>query len=257
MRNSSKENAGWGTVALVAAGSAAGWLIGRYFTRVPVVMAPPLPQQVIAEPEPANEEWQQRLAADVAWRDQEIDRLWARIHSLEPQAERLRVVEGHHLAAVADKNEEILSLIRRLKEFEQLPEMALVARFRQRLTECETALRELRLRSREPVAVEVADDLKLIYGIGPVLERRLNGLGVTRFEQMGRWNDAEIDAYQERLPEYPGAHSTGCMGEGCARGVLAQVSAATGSLVAKGFGGSDAGGSAGGVKRGQHADADG
>lgn len=49
-----------------------------------------------------------------------------------------------------------------------------------------------------------ADDLKEIYGIGPVLERRLNGLGVFRFDQIGRWGDAEIDAMQAQLGEYPG-----------------------------------------------------
>ena len=49
-----------------------------------------------------------------------------------------------------------------------------------------------------------ADDLKKIYGIGPVLERRLNGLGVFRFEQMGRWGEAEIEAMQAQLADYPG-----------------------------------------------------
>ena len=49
-----------------------------------------------------------------------------------------------------------------------------------------------------------ADDLKKIYGIGPVLEKRLRALGIFRFEQIGSWGDAEIDAMQAQLPEYPG-----------------------------------------------------
>ncbi|MBY0504306.1 MAG: hypothetical protein K2X03_10365 [Bryobacteraceae bacterium] len=48
------------------------------------------------------------------------------------------------------------------------------------------------------------DDLKQIYGIGPVLEGRLRGLGIERFEQIANWDDAAIDAFQQQLPEYPG-----------------------------------------------------
>lgn len=67
---------------------------------------------------------------------------------------------------------------------------------------------ERRLPAPPPVPVPEpspeADDLKRIYGIGPVLERRLHALGIVRFEQMGRWTDADIDAFQAQLPEYPG-----------------------------------------------------
>ncbi len=61
-------------------------------------------------------------------------------------------------------------------------------------------VRELEARLSPPAA----DDLKRIYGIGPVLEGRLNGLGILRFEQIGRWSDEEIDAMQAQLPEHPG-----------------------------------------------------
>jgi len=37
-----------------------------------------------------------------------------------------------------------------------------------------------------------ADDLKLISGVGPVLEARLNGLGITRFDQVARFKKADI-----------------------------------------------------------------
>ena len=38
----------------------------------------------------------------------------------------------------------------------------------------------------------VADDLKLINGVGPVLERKLNDLGFYHFWQIARWTDAEV-----------------------------------------------------------------
>lgn len=48
------------------------------------------------------------------------------------------------------------------------------------------------------------DDLKLIVGIGPVLERMLHQLGVTTYRQIARWSERDIDEYDARLSEFPG-----------------------------------------------------
>src|SRR5579862_7191168 len=48
------------------------------------------------------------------------------------------------------------------------------------------------------------DDLKLIVGIGPVLERMLHNLGVTTFRQIARWSPRDIVDFDSRLPEFPG-----------------------------------------------------
>jgi predicted flap endonuclease-1-like 5' DNA nuclease len=48
------------------------------------------------------------------------------------------------------------------------------------------------------------DDLKLIVGIGPVLERMLHNLGVTTFRQIARWSERESAEFDARLPEFPG-----------------------------------------------------
>jgi predicted flap endonuclease-1-like 5' DNA nuclease len=48
------------------------------------------------------------------------------------------------------------------------------------------------------------DDLKLIVGIGPVLERMLHVLGVTTYRQIARWSERDIDEFDARLPEFPG-----------------------------------------------------
>ena len=48
------------------------------------------------------------------------------------------------------------------------------------------------------------DDLKLIVGIGPVLERMLHQLGVGSYRQIARWSEQDIDAIDARLPEFPG-----------------------------------------------------
>jgi len=48
------------------------------------------------------------------------------------------------------------------------------------------------------------DDLKLIVGIGPVLERMLQQLGVATYRQIARWTEHDIDEMDARLPEFPG-----------------------------------------------------
>jgi predicted flap endonuclease-1-like 5' DNA nuclease len=48
------------------------------------------------------------------------------------------------------------------------------------------------------------DDLKLIVGVGPVLERMLQQLGITTYRQIARWSEREIDEIDAKLPEFPG-----------------------------------------------------
>lgn len=48
------------------------------------------------------------------------------------------------------------------------------------------------------------DDLKLIVGVGPVLERMLHQLGVTTYRQIARWSARDIDEFDAKLPEFPG-----------------------------------------------------
>jgi predicted flap endonuclease-1-like 5' DNA nuclease len=48
------------------------------------------------------------------------------------------------------------------------------------------------------------DDLKLIVGVGPVLERMLHQLGVTTYRDIARWSERDIDEFDARLAEFPG-----------------------------------------------------
>lgn len=43
------------------------------------------------------------------------------------------------------------------------------------------------------------DDLKLIKGIGPGLEKKLNAQGIYRFDQIAKWNQKEVDAFNTLL----------------------------------------------------------
>ena len=48
------------------------------------------------------------------------------------------------------------------------------------------------------------DDLKLIVGVGPVLERMLQQLGITTYRQIALWTERDIDEFDAKLPEFPG-----------------------------------------------------
>ena len=44
-----------------------------------------------------------------------------------------------------------------------------------------------------------SDDLKKIDGVGPALERKLNALGVTRFDQIAGFSDEEVGKVDDAL----------------------------------------------------------
>jgi predicted flap endonuclease-1-like 5' DNA nuclease len=54
------------------------------------------------------------------------------------------------------------------------------------------------VRARKSAAAK-RDDLKLLSGVGPALEKKLNGLGVRRFEQIAAWKKADIDRIDAAL----------------------------------------------------------
>lgn len=49
-----------------------------------------------------------------------------------------------------------------------------------------------------------ADDLKLIHGVGPVLERMLHRLGIHEFRQVALWTDTDIDFFDAQLERFRG-----------------------------------------------------
>ena len=49
-----------------------------------------------------------------------------------------------------------------------------------------------------------SDNLQLLKGVGPKLVALLNGLGVTRFDQIAAWTDADIAAIDPQLGNFSG-----------------------------------------------------
>ncbi|HEY8605120.1 hypothetical protein [Tsuneonella suprasediminis] len=58
--------------------------------------------------------------------------------------------------------------------------------------------------SKAASATASADDLTQIKGLGPKLAALLTEMGVTRFEQIAAWDDAEIDRVDARLGRFQG-----------------------------------------------------
>ena len=50
-----------------------------------------------------------------------------------------------------------------------------------------------------PAAAAGADDLKLLSGVGPALEKKLHEAGVTTFAQIAAWTEEDIAAMDEKL----------------------------------------------------------
>ena len=48
-------------------------------------------------------------------------------------------------------------------------------------------------------AAQMPDDLKRISGIGPVIEKKLNAMGVQHFHQIATWNEADAARVDEQL----------------------------------------------------------
>ncbi len=55
-----------------------------------------------------------------------------------------------------------------------------------------------------PAAVGEPDNLRLIKGVGPKLNTLLNSLGVTRFDQIAEWKEAEITEVDKYLDTFSG-----------------------------------------------------
>lgn len=55
-----------------------------------------------------------------------------------------------------------------------------------------------------PAGRSGGDDLTRIKGLGPKLRDLLTSLGVTRFEQIAGWSDAEIDRIDSQLGQFAG-----------------------------------------------------
>lgn len=192
-------------LVLVALAALGGYVFGTLrsssFARAREAAAPrqaaraaqPPPASIAAQPgevhrrSPAEQAGEDRLGIEKA-------RL---IRSRDAEAAMLRQQVADHDAVLA-RFEELA------REREQLfgdlaDARAEAARYRQLIVDIEN-------NAPPPILSGPAgpDDLKLIVGVGPVLERMLHNLGVTTFRQIARWTERDVAEFDAKLPEFPG-----------------------------------------------------
>jgi predicted flap endonuclease-1-like 5' DNA nuclease len=145
----------------------------------------------VQEPPPSATNDADQSAADIGAEKSRI------IVSLEAEAAQLRrrmaglAAEG---ARAAEFDEDRRHVLRELADAR-----GETARYRQLLIDLENNAPPPLLDS--PGA---PDDLRLIVGVGPVLERMLQQLGISTYRQIARWSERDIDEFDARLHEFPG-----------------------------------------------------
>jgi predicted flap endonuclease-1-like 5' DNA nuclease len=98
------------------------------------------------------------------------------------------------LAHLRDMAEERVALFRALADAR-----AETARYRQVVVDIE--------RNAPPPLLDAPgtpDDLKLIVGVGPVIERMLYQMGIATYRQIARLTERDVDEIEARLREFPG-----------------------------------------------------
>lgn len=68
-----------------------------------------------------------------------------------------------------------------------------------------------------PAAIATTDDLKLIWGVGPEVEKFLNGHAITRFEQIAGWSSKDLDWFEGLMPAFKGRPESEKWVEQCKR----------------------------------------
>jgi NADH-quinone oxidoreductase subunit E len=131
--------------------------------------------------------------------------------ALRQRAGRIRELERRLAERHGEMDAERERARHRESELRRLRDQLREAGVETRVTRVER--RRARKRSRAAEAVRAPrsataaprkDDLKLIAGIGPVLERTLNRLGVLRYEQIAAWTDADVERIASQAIELRG-----------------------------------------------------
>jgi len=170
--------------------------------------------------------------AEISALKRRADELQSALLQMESQNRRAQEQEKSYSAATRAKDALIAELKERVLELAPLENRvieedkvitALEARLRSTMSEKDAEIAKLRRtigkfkpseESKTRRAVKHAapgmpsektgarDDLKTISGIGPVIERTLNRLGVRTYRQIAKWTKADIDRVSARLTAF-------------------------------------------------------
>jgi predicted flap endonuclease-1-like 5' DNA nuclease len=124
----------------------------------------------------------------------------ARRSARAPEATPARDLPSLQLAASAERAQLLAFAEDRRRLYGELADArSETARYRQIVVDIE--------RNAPPPLLDAPgtpDDLKLIVGVGPVIERMLYQMGIASYRQIARWSERDIDDVDARLREFPG-----------------------------------------------------
>lgn len=131
------------------------------------------------------------------------------IESLEQRVSRIPQPEKADITPIANRLLSVETELARLGKRLSRPEAPAVARRKREPATGKSALEPATRKSAEPVILSAAlygkkDDLRLISGVGPKLERLLNENGVYYYWQVASWSSGDINVIDERLDSFKG-----------------------------------------------------
>ena len=155
-----------------------------------------------------NQEDLTRFTETLQQRDQDIQRLRTTVEELEvfrgeveKKEIQLREAEERRVMDVSEREEEIGALRKRLVEYRVAQRHQAQAKSTH---QAEPAPQNPSgSRSGGKSRPSQKDDLKQIHGIGPVMERVLNRMGMFTFRQIAEWKDQDVEHMASELNTFP------------------------------------------------------
>ncbi|HVG02948.1 MAG TPA: hypothetical protein VM842_08655 [Nitrospira sp.] len=149
-----------------------------------------------------------RFDATLRERDSEIQRLRETIEELnrfkdevEKKDIALREAEERRVMDITEREEEIGALRKRLVEYRVAQRFGAQSKATGSVESApQTAATG---RPTGKARSQQKDDLKQIHGIGPVMERVLNRMGMFTFRQIAEWNDRDVEHMASELDTFP------------------------------------------------------
>ncbi|MGC3976146.1 MAG: hypothetical protein QM771_17425 [Nitrospira sp.] len=155
-----------------------------------------------------NQEDLTRFTETLQQRDQDIQRLRTTIEELEvfrgeveKKEIQLREAEERRVMEVSEREEEIGALRKRLVEYRVAQRHQAQAKTTNQAEP--VAHNSSGSRSGGKSRAAQKDDLKQIHGIGPVMERVLNRMGMFTFRQIAEWKDQDVEHMALELNTFP------------------------------------------------------
>ncbi len=156
-----------------------------------------------------NQEDLARFTETVHQRDQNIQRLRATMEELEVfrgEVEKkeiaLREAEERRVMEVSEREEEIAALRKRLVEYRVAQRHHAQAKGTSPAEPVSHSSATVARTAGKSRAAQ-KDDLKQIHGIGPVMERVLNRMGMFTFRQIAEWKDQDVEHMASELDTFP------------------------------------------------------